>query len=133
MSRALSALARLARAEAETVQRELALLDARDAELARRIAELPQRLAREGALAHDALSHGQFAAYAELERKRARLDAEERARIAAAAAGLRERLAEAFREAKKLETLLEAQALEARRESARREQAAADDRAVMRR
>ena len=129
MSKAFHALAKLARSEAEEVQRQLAGLLNEDELLLRRIharAAMLQREARLAVAPADIAAFNRFNA-AEMERDRA--DQAAREALAGRIDLLREDLSTHFREAKKLENLLEERAAGAKRAIARAEQALADERA----
>jgi len=134
MSKAMKALAKLARVQAEELQRGIAELDARAAAVAARMAERQRILERESAAAAsgDGFAGITLAQFLTLERQRQAADQAERVRLQAEAGILRDALGEAFREAKKLETILDERWAQESREAARREQAAADDRAARR-
>lgn len=134
MSKAMKALAKLARSQADEIQRSIAVIDRQEDALR---AQMQARLARIAAeenmaLAGDAFAAASLAPYLALERQRQAADDAACAALRQEADALRETLAAAFREAKKLETLLEERWAGERRELARRQQAAVDDRAAAR-
>lgn len=129
MSKAFHALAKLARSEAEEVQRQLAGLLNEDELLVQRIharAAMVQREARMAVAPADIAAFNRFNA---AEKERDRADQAAREALAGQIDLLREDLSAHFREAKKLENLLEDRAVQAKRASARAEQAQADERA----
>lgn len=134
MSRALIALAKVARFEGRTLQRRIAEVD-READAARdRARARLEALDRESAAAAgDPFLAAGLSAFTAAERGRAAEELAQAQRLADVADGLRTELAIAFAETKKLETLLDSQADAARREADRRAQIEADERAVRRR
>lgn len=131
--KALSTLIKLARAEADRCQRALAEAQRLHARALARIAELDAGIASEQAVAAKAASawstYGGYAA-ARADDRRA-LNAEAAA-CAAQEAALREALAQAHVELKKLEKLAELEAARALEAEARAEQAALDEAATIR-
>lgn len=135
MSKAMKALAKLARAQAEEIQRNIAVLERREDALRAQMRARMARVAGEEAAA--AAAGALFAAinlapYLALERQRQAADEAACAALRQEADALREALAAAFREAKKLETLMEERWAAERKDMARRQQGAADDRAAAR-
>ena len=129
MSKAFHALAKLARSEAEEVQRQLAGLLNEDELLLQRIHARAAMLQREARLAIAPADIAAFNRFSAAEKERDRADQAAREALAGQIDILREELSAHFREAKKLENLLEERAVQAKRASARQEQALADERA----
>jgi flagellar export protein FliJ len=127
---AIETLVRLARRRAEDLQRELSNLENQRRAIEVRLVEHDRIVASEQALAaQDVLSgFGNFAQAANM-RKQGIL--RERALAAREAEVMRETLADAFIELKKLETLAENQAIRAIAAENAREQATLDDVAAM--
>jgi flagellar protein FliJ len=123
---ALETLVRMARRRAEDLQRELSALENRRRAIEARLVEHDRIVASEQALAaRDVMSaFGDFA-QAAVARKAAIV--KERGEAAHAAELMRDTLADAFIELKKLETLAENQALRAAIAEEKRDQAALDD------
>lgn len=134
MSKAIKALAKLARVQAEEIQRGIIALDARQAEVVARMESRRRMLERESAAAvgGDGLGSFTLTQFLALEGQRQKADEAERNRLQAEADILRETLGDAFREAKKLETILEERWALERREALRLEQAVADEHAARR-
>lgn len=134
MSKAMKALAKLARSQAEEIQRDIAVLERREDALRAQMRARLVRIAEEelAANAGAAFAAVSLAPYLALERQRHMADETACAALRQEADALRETLAAAFREAKKLETLLEERWNAERKEVTRRQQAAADDRAAAR-
>ncbi|MBY0447975.1 MAG: hypothetical protein K2P95_04730 [Hyphomonadaceae bacterium] len=134
MSKAMKALAKLARSQADEIQRDIAVLERREDALRAQMRARLVRIAEEeqAAKAGAAFAAVSLAPYLALERKRQTADETACAALRQEADALRETLAAAFREAKKLETLLEERWNAERKELTRRQQAAADDRAAAR-
>ncbi len=129
MSKAFHALAKLARSEAEAVQRQLNGLLTEDERLLARIAARAAAVQREAKLALTPQDIGAFNRFKAAQDEQNRADQATRAALAGQIDGLRDELGAHFREAKKLENLLQERALAAKRNSARAEQALADERA----
>lgn len=129
MSRAFHALAKLARSEAEAVQRQLNELLTEDERLLARIAARAAQVQIEVKLAIAPSEIAAFNRFVAAQRELDREDQAARAGLVGQIDGLRDELGACFREAKKLETLLEERALALRRNAARVEQALADERA----
>lgn len=129
MSRAFHALAKLARSEAEGVQRQLNGLLSDDERLVARMAVRVAMLEREARLATGPAEISAFNHFSAAEKQRNSADEAAREALAGEIDALREALGAHFREAKKLENLLEDRALAAKRNSARAEQGLADERA----
>lgn len=129
MSRAFQALAKLARSEAETVQRQLNELLTEDERLLARMAARAAQVQIEAKLAVAPVEIVAFNRFAAAQRELDRADQAARAALAGQIDGYREELGECFREAKKLETLLEERVLAAKRSAARAAQTLADERA----
>lgn len=123
---AIDTLVRLARRRAEELQRELAALENQRRAIEARLVEHDRIVASEQALAaQDVLSgFGNFVQAANA-RKQGLL--KERTFAARDAEELRDTLADAFIELKKLETLAENEAIRAAAEADKREQAVLDD------
>lgn len=128
MSRAFHALAKLARSEAETVQRQLNELLTEDERLLARIAARAAQVQIEARLAIAPSEIAAFNRFVAAQRELDRVDQAARAALVGQIGRLRDELGACFREAKKLETLLEERALAIRRNAARAEQALADER-----
>lgn len=123
---AIETLVRMARRRAEELQRELGVLENQRRAIEARLVEHDRIVASEQALAAgEAMSgFGNFA-QAALTRKAAIL--QQRASAARDAEALRDTLADAFIELKKLETLAENEAIRAAVEASKREQAELDE------
>jgi flagellar export protein FliJ len=125
---AFETLARVARREAEGIERALAIVEQRRRNVADRIAAHDRNVLEEqkrGAQSPDAaLAYGAFAQAALMQR---RVMVNEETILAAEAGALRDALRDAFIELKKIETLIEAQAKRAAQEAERLEQAQMDD------
>lgn len=134
MSKAMKALAKLARSQADEIQRDIAVLERREDALRAQMRARLVRIAEEeqAAKAGATFAAVSLAPYLALERQRQTADETACAALRREADALRETLAAAFREAKKLETLLEERWNAERKELTRRQQAAADDRAAAR-
>lgn len=132
MSKAMKALAKLARMQADEIQRGITALAEREAGVMARMDERRRLLERESAAAAtgDGFAGVTLVQFMALERQRQAADEAECARLRREADILRETLGDAFREAKKLETILDERWAQERRDVARREQAEADDRSV---
>lgn len=125
---AFETLARVARREAEGIERALAVVEQRRRNVEERIAGHDRNVLAEqqrGAQSPDAaLAYGVFAQSALMQRCAM---VNEETILAAEAAALRDALRDAFIELKKIETLIEAQAKRVAREAERLEQAQMDD------
>lgn len=124
--KALSTLARMARLKAEALQRELAELDGQARALDARIAAHDQTVLAEQKEAQGDLL-AMFGAYAQAALMQRTQMLIERETAAHAADMLRNTLADAFVELKKLETLIENEAARERAEEQARERAELDD------
>jgi flagellar export protein FliJ len=124
----LETLARVARRQAEEIERELAALEGRRRMVRSRIAAHDQALAREGELARaDTDGAVAFGAYAQAALAQRRMMAAEEAALAGEAETLRDSLRDAFIELKKIELLIAQRAERAAAEEEKQEQAALDD------
>jgi flagellar export protein FliJ len=131
--KAISTLIKLARAEVDGCQRALAEAQRLHARALTRIADLDVRIADEQAVAAKAASAwSTYGGYAAARAEDRRVLHAEAAEYAAHEASLREKLAQAHVELKKLEMLAELEAARAREAEARAELAALDEAATIR-
>jgi flagellar export protein FliJ len=123
---AIQTLVRLARRRAEELQRELGALENQRRAIEARLVEHDRIVASEQALAAQDVLSG-FGNFAQAAHARKQAILKEKAIAARDAEALRDTLADAFIELKKLETLAENEAIRAVVEADKRDQAVLDD------
>ena len=133
MSKALNTLARLQRVQIDEAKAELAEIVSARAAIVARQASLEIEIAQEQSMAmRDADARAAYGGYAPRVAQEKRVMAETDARLAGDEGALRERLAAAYIELKKIEHLMEAQAERERLAENARELASMDEAAAMR-
>jgi flagellar export protein FliJ len=123
---AIDTLVRMARRRAEELQRELATLETHRRAIEARLVEHDKIVASEQALAAQDVMSG-FGNFVQAANARKQGILKEKAIAARDAEALRNTLADAFIELKKLETLAENEAIRAAAEADKQEQAVLDD------